>query len=248
MQSKSIKAYSEIFGDDIEVVSYGHYGTALLMFPAFTDDPLVYEKHGTIDAVSDYLESGRGRIFVVRSFNTQIWSSDKYKTPQEKCQKFQDYFSAITEEVIPFLNQSSAGGIPFIACGASIGGFLAANSFFKRPDCFIGLISLSGFFNIGYLTHDYFDDNCYFNSPEHFIPNLPEGNFWLNALREKDRIFLLSGSGENEFPHNTESLSKELTEKNINHTCDIWGNEYGHNFATWNAMLKTILQTKNIIN
>lgn len=244
MKSKDIRVFSEIFGQEIEITSYGYYGTALLMFPAMTDDPLIYEKNGTIDAISDYLENGQGRVFVVRSFNEEIWFSNKYSDPKEKCQKFQDYFTFITEELIPFLNNITGGAMPLIACGASIGGFLAANAYFKRPDCFMGLISLSGFFNIGYLISNYFDDNCYFNSPEHFLPNLAEGNFWLSALREKERVFLFSGSGKNEFPQNTIRLSDILKNKNIRHTCEIRGREYGHNFAAWNEMLKDILQKK----
>ena len=44
---------------------------------------------------------------------------------------------------------------------------------------------------------DFFDDNCYFNSPVHYLPNLSD-EYWLSFLRSKHHVYLMTGTGENE--------------------------------------------------
>ena len=57
--------------------------------------------------------------------------------------------------------------------GASFGAFHAANTLFRRPDLFDGLIGMSGFYDLepDYLK-GYSDDNCYFNNPAWYLRDL----------------------------------------------------------------------------
>lgn len=242
MQKGNISIYSTILNQTLEIPFYGHYGFALVMFPALYDSAYSYEKHGTIDAIQEFISKGKCRAFVIPSFNEEIWFTDKY-TDANKSQKFMDYNNFISDELVPAIYAHCNGPVPIITCGASIGGLLAANSYFRRPDCFLGMISLSGFFNLQYLSKDYYDDNCYFNSPEHYLPNLDD-SFWLSYLLSRHHVYLYSGSGEDEYPHNTRNLSNILNNKGISNNCEIWGKEFGHNFETWNQMLVHILNTK----
>lgn len=242
MEKTTINIYSNNLERNIEVEFYGHYGFALILFPALSDAPSILEENGTIDLISEFITKGKCRIFSIPSLNNEIWFSDKY-SPAEKSKRFMDYNNFISEELVPLIFAKCNGPVPIITCGASIGGLIAANSYFRRPDCFYGMISLSGFFNLQYLSKDYYDDNCYFNSPEHYLPNLND-SFWLSYLLSKHHIYLYSGSGTDEYPHNTVNLSNILTSKGIKHNTEIWGEEYGHNFETWNKMLYHILNTK----
>src|SRR5207302_11390805 len=56
-------------------------------------------------------------------------------------------------------------------CAARLGSYHAANIAFRHPDTVSNLISLSGSFDISDFFDGYYDENIYFNSPFHYLPN-----------------------------------------------------------------------------
>src|SRR5207244_13044059 len=56
-------------------------------------------------------------------------------------------------------------------CGASLAAYHAANIAFRHPDTVSNFISLRGSFDISDFFDGYYDDNIYFNSPFHYLPN-----------------------------------------------------------------------------
>ena len=149
----------------------------------------------------------------------------------------------IIQEVLPAIFGICGGPVPIIACGAALGAYHAANHYFRRPDIFHGLIAMSGTYNIEHFSKEYFDENCYFNSPIHYLPNLND-EYWLSFLKNKHHVYLLSGKGEKEHPENLTHISEILTAKNIPFNSDFWGEEWGHNPNTWAAMMLSLLETK----
>lgn len=229
-------------GREISIESYGHYGFAILMFPAFTDGREEYKKEGLLDAVKPYIEKGKCKVYVVDTANMDSWLHEKI-APEAKSEAHLHYNNFIVEEVVPYIFGDCGGAVPVLTCGASLGAYHAANTYFRRPDIFYGVIAMSGTYNIEYFTKGYFDDNCYFNSPIHYLPNLHD-EYWLSALRSKHHIYLLTGSGDGENPDNSTQLGNILASKDIPHMVDIWGPEWGHNYNTWKLMLANIIETK----
>ena len=45
------------------------------------------------------------------------------------------------------------------------------NLFLKRPDLINGVIAMSGVYDLTEYTKGYFDDQVYYNSPAHYLPN-----------------------------------------------------------------------------
>src|SRR5205085_4813366 len=106
--------------------------------------------------------------------------------------------------------------------GASFGAFHAANTLFRRPDLFDAVIAMSGFYD---LEPDYFkgysDDNCYFNNPAWYLPNMGGGA--LDLLRHHCQIRVMTGQGAYEAPNASRRLSALLDSKEIPHRLDVWG-------------------------
>ncbi len=242
MKKKTYKIESEFLKKNVDVAVYGHYGCAILLFPAAGDDYLEYEKNGFIEAVEEPLTKGKYSIFSIESVNGESWLNDEIP-PEEKSQKHSDFNDFIVKEALPFLFGVCGGPTPIMSAGASIGAYHAANEFFRRPDLFIGTIAISGTFNIQSFTGDYFDKNCYFNSPEHYLPNLDD-KYWLSFLKSSKRIFLVSGSGEGESPDNVRKISEILKDKEIHSNSEIRGEDWGHNWSAWNSIFKDILTSK----
>lgn len=242
MEKSYKRIKSENLDKDMNIAIYGHYGFGLLLFPAYTDSFLENENNGMLNSMKACIEKGKCRVFSIDGIFLESWLSNG-KTPQEKSQRHLEYNNFITDEAIPFIFNECGGPVPIITAGASTGGFIAANTYFRRPDIFYGTIALSGTFNIDHYAKGYFDDNCYFNSPVHYLPNLTE-DYWLTFLESRHHVYLLSGSGEGENPENTVHLHNILKNKNIRHFIDIWGKEWGHNWDTWKQMLGQIINDK----
>src|SRR5437764_6470213 len=184
--------HSPILGQPMPIVSYGHWGHPLLLFPTAAADFLENERFGLIGSVAAALDAGRVRVFSIDSINNQAWM-DRNLPVQEQARRQALYSRYLEEEVVPFIRHTCLSpDIRIATAGASFGAFHAANSLFRRPDLFDGVIAMSGFYDLGpdYL-HGYGDDNCYFNNPASYVPNL-DGHF-LHLLQKACKIHLLTG-------------------------------------------------------
>jgi esterase/lipase superfamily enzyme len=245
MQREIHKWNSENLQKSMEVAVYGHYGYALLMFPTAGADYLEYERFYLIDSIAEFINSGALKVFSINSINNESWLN-KDLDPSERALKHDKYNSYVTDEVIPFIKEHCKGEIPIVTSGASLGAYHAANTFFRRPDLFAGLIAMSGIYDLKYYTDGYFDDTCYFNSPVDYLPNLTDETI-LSSIREKN-IIIASGRGAYEDPGASKLLSDILHSKNIPHWFDLWGDDMAHDWPTWRKMLPYFLDNINIEN
>ena len=109
-------------------------------------------------------------------------------------------------------------------------------------DC-LRVIAMSGVYDLMEYTKGFYDDQVYFNSPQHHIPNL-EDDWHLNHIRKSKHIHILTGSGDYEDPEASRRFSGILNSKGISHELDIWGIEWKHDWPTWRAMLPAYLELK----
>lgn len=233
--------YSPALNKNMEIAVYGHYGPALLLFPSAAADYLEYERFYLIDSIKEEIESGKIKVFAINSINSEAWLNDQIPGRQ-KAIRHQQYNRYIAEEVVPYISAKCGGSLPAIyTSGVSLGALHAVNSFLRRPDLFEGTIGMSGVYDLKSYAKGYFDDDVYFNSPIDYMPNMGQGPT-LEALRRKDKVFLLSGKGEYEDPHASWQLGEILGQKGIPNWVDLWGEEYRHDWPTWRAMLPDVLR------
>lgn len=227
---------------DMEIVAYGHFGTAMLMFPSAAADYLEYERFKLIETIQPFIEASKIKVYSINSINSESWLNDKMH-PREKAIRHQQYNQYIVEEVVPFIYRDCDGPTPIITCGVSLGALHAANSYFRRPDVFDGVIAMSGIYDLKAYSKGYFDEDCYFNSPMDYLPNMDDP-YWLNQLRAKEHVYFVSGKGAYEDPSASVAIGEVLQAKNIPHEVDLWGYEWGHDWPTWRAMLPHYVGSK----
>ncbi|GAB4287638.1 MAG: alpha/beta hydrolase-fold protein [Ignavibacteriaceae bacterium] len=237
------KWYSPNLNKEMELVVYGYYGYALLMFPTAAADYLEYERFQLIDSISYFIEEGKIKAFSINSINRESWLNDQMH-PAHKAIRHQQYNRYVEEEVVPFITNHCKGPLPIINTGASLGAYHAANTLFRRPDLFAGVIAMSGTYDLKKYTNGYYDDNCYFNSPVDYLPNLSDDHV-LNQLRKKS-IVIASGQGPYEDPTSSKGLSDLLNAKGIQHWLDLWGHDMSHDWPTWRQMLPYFLSKINL--
>jgi esterase/lipase superfamily enzyme len=230
--------YSPNLNKEMEIVVYGHYGFALLMFPTAAADFLEYERFKLIDSIGWILGEGKVKAFSINSINNESWLNNNMH-PADKALRHQQYNKYVVEEVVPFIHQHSKGLVPIITTGASLGALHAINNFLRRPDIFSGTIAMSGSYDLKYYSKGYFDENVHFNSPVHYLPGWND-EYMLEKMR-KGKIIIASGQGDYEDPNASKKLSDILHSKGVNHWLDLWGHDIKHEWSTWLRMLPYFL-------
>ncbi len=208
---------SQYYTDNTEIAIYGKCGVSIILFSQSKNDILESEHSGLIELLLPLLRKGKFKIFSVANPCSNIWESDK--SPEEKSELLHNFNMFITSELLPFIFNSCGTPVPIITAGSGKGAFHAANTFFRRPDIFIGTIVVNGTYDLSDITGNYFDDNCYFNSPMHFLPNLTDP-YWMTFLKNRRHIYLSAGQSDLS-ADSTVALSNILAEKNIVHDCNI---------------------------
>lgn len=232
--------YSPSLQKEMPIVSYGHDGFAMLLIPTAAADYLEYERFLLLDILKPYIESGKLRVFSVNSINNESWLN-KEMQGEHKAIRQNQFNEYIYNEVIPFIKQNTSQNTPIITCGASLGALHSMNLFLKRPDLINGVIAMSGVYDLTSYTSGYYDDQVYFNSPNHYLSNLNDDGI-LNQIRSNPHIHLLTGSGSYEDPDGSRNLSGILSSKGIAHDLDVWDDKWTHDWPTWRAMLPVVLE------
>jgi len=236
MERRTTSWYSHNLEMEMPIVAYGHAGPPLLMFPTAAADYLEYERFLLMDAIKHHIEAGRVRAFSVNSVNRYSLLNQE-AAPWVKGELLTRYDRYVTDEVLPLIrSDADDGGARPLTTGASLGAFLAANTYFRHPDLFRGTIAMSGSYDITSYLRGYTDDNIYFNNPVSYLSNLND-DYYLPILRRADAIYILSGQGAYEAPDRSRRLSEVLMQKGIPHTLDLWGHDVNHDWPWWRKML-----------
>ena len=226
----------------MEIVTYGHFGFPLLLFPTAAADYLEYERFHLIGALASSIEAGKVKVFSINSINREAWLNRQVH-PRERAMRQMQYNSYITEEVVPYIWNSLQGRQGIITSGASLGAYHCANQLFRRPDLLDGMIAMSGNYNIRSFTGGYYDENIYFNDPLGYLPKLDD-DYYLPMLRQKQHIHIMSGQGAYEYPEGSRILSRILGSKGIPHELDLWGYDMPHDWPTWREMIHYYVESK----
>jgi len=227
---------------EMPIATYGNYGFALLLVPTAAADYLEYERFQLIEAISHFIDSGKVKVFSINSINNESWMND-HVDPGTKIFRHRQFNHYVYEEVIPFIKTHTSNETPIIICGASFGALHSMNLFLKRPDLLNGVIAMSGVYDLTEYSKGHYDEDVYFNSPQHYMPNLND-HYILEQIRKSHHIHIFSGSGDYEDPAASGRFAKILYDKGINYELDVWGTEWPHDWNTWRYVLPHYLGTR----
>jgi esterase/lipase superfamily enzyme len=227
--------YSPSLNKEMPIVSYGDKGFALLLIPTAAADYLEYERFQLIDVLAPYINSGKVRVFSIDSINEESWLNNKM-VGEHKAIRHNQFNDYIFNEVIPFIKQNTEPDAKIITCGASFGALHSMNLFLKRPDLIDGVLAMSGVYNLSDYSKGFYDEQVYFNSPMHYLPNLEDHEI-LEQIKKSKYIILATGSGDYEDPEASKEFASVLYNKGITYKLDVWGNEWKHDWPTWRSMV-----------
>jgi esterase/lipase superfamily enzyme len=230
--------YSPHIEQNVQLVRWGEIGTPVLLFPTAGGDAEEVERFHLIRVLEPLIDAGRIKVYSTDSVAGKAWISGEHSG--EYCSKLQNVFDAfIYKEVVAAIRKDCrSDDIEVIATGASIGAFNAVASLCRHPDVFKLAIAMSGTFDLSKYLEGRFNQDFYFSSPLHYLPELEGAP--LQAL-QKRLVLLPTGEGDYEDIGESWRLAKVLGAKGVPNRVDPWGPQYHHNWVTWREMLPKYL-------
>lgn len=222
----------------MELLVFGHAGAKVLVFPTREGRFYDYENWGLVHALHHSVEGGHIRLFCVDGVDSESLYCRSIP-PAIRLERHCQYERYILEEVIPFM--LSENGVPhLIVHGCSIGAFHAMNLALRYPSLFCKVVALSGRYDLTRsigpfedLFGGHYDENVYFHTPNHFLPNLSDPGL-LNPMRRMD-ITLAVGE-QDLFLESNRLLSDAFSNKDVAHRLAIWPGE-AHRARYWREMV-----------
>jgi len=231
------KWWSDRLQRDMELLVFGHSGAKVLIFPTRDGRFYEYEKLGLVKCLEDKIEQGHLQLYCLDSIYHESFYCG-WAHPSGRIQRHIAFEEYILNEVLPLMHDKNPHEC-VISHGLSLGAFQAVNIVMRHPHLFKKLVAFSGRYDLTLnvehfsdLFDGFYNDDIYFHTPIHFLPNL--GCQWrLDNLRQMD-IILVIGK-EDPFLQNNEQFSLILQQKNIDHQLLVW-DDRAHSGHYWRKM------------
>ncbi|WP_420149744.1 esterase family protein [Spirosoma sp.] len=236
------KWYSPNLNRDMELLIFGHAGARVLVFPTRRGRFHEYEDIGLVNALTEQLDNGWLQLFCVDSVDRES-IYNRYAAPYDRIRRHGQYEQYILNEVLPFTRLKNPQ--PFmISHGCSLGAYHAVNIALRHPQWFGKIVAFSGRYSLSEpvaefrgLFDDYYDEEIYFHSPNHFLPNLTDDSM-LSHLRRMNIVLTIGV--DDPFVHSNLALSEALWNKNIAHELYMWDGR-AHQASDWQKMVPLYL-------
>jgi len=225
------KWHSHNLDADFELLTFGHSGYPVLLFPTSMGRYYESKDFKMIDSISWFIEEGKIKVYCVDSIDKLSWYN-KHLHPADRVRNHILYDKLLLEEVSTMAREET-GHSKLITAGCSFGGYHAANFAFRHPWLVSHLFSMSGIFDIRGQLDGFYNEDVYFNNPADFIPNDHNPELWNMKI-------VLGTSDRDMCRADNERLSQTLNEKGIGHWLDVRQNA-DHDWPIWRQMLPTYL-------
>ena len=230
------KWFSPRLGREMELLVFGYGGLPVLVFPTSGGRFFEFEDRGMVAALTDRLKSGGLQLFCVDSVDNESWYN-RQVPPRWRIARHVQYEDYLMAEVVPLLRLKNQDP-HLVALGCSFGGYHAANIAFRHPAQFTGLLSMSGAFDLTNFLHGYYDQDCYFNLPTHYLPNLQDP-WYLERFRRN--TYVLATGWDDQCLEQNRTMDRILNEKGIPHKLYVWDSWNSHDWPTWQRMVQQYL-------
>ena len=231
MQEEYIKWYSPNLSMDIDMLTFGHGGYPVLLFP--TSQGRYYENKDfkLIEAIEHYINSGTVKVYCPDGIDGLSFYN-KGVHPAERIRNHIWYDKMLLEELVTRA-QHDTGHHKVITAGCSFGGYHAANFAFRYPWLVSHVFSMSGAFDISGQFDGFYNEDVYFHNPVDYLPNADNPELW--------NMNIVLGTSDQDIcrPYN-EQLSEILNKKGIAHWLDIRPNAV-HDWPIWREMFPDYL-------
>lgn len=227
---------SQALGRPIERLVFGHDGLPVIVFPTSCGRFFEFEDQGMVHALEHKINRGQIQLFCVDSVDSESWYAENVEG-RWRIARHMQYERYIIDELLPHIRWRNWNRHVAMA-GCSFGGFHAASMALRHPDKINAMLSMGGAFDVSRFLHGYYDDDCYYALPTHFLPHLND-HWFLDKMRHNSYV-LATGEHDMCWDEN-ERLAGIMRSKGIPVRLDVWNDKVGHDWPWWRRMLQTYL-------
>ena len=225
------KWYSDHLQHEMETLVFGHAGAPLMVFPTSMGRFFEYEDRGMIGVLAGKIDAGELQVFCPDSIDLESWYN-KGAHPRHRIWRHMCYERYLLHEFLPFIRSKNHSSTLAVT-GCSFGGYHAMNFALRHPDMVTHCVTMSGAYDVHQFLDGYYDEDCYFNCPIDFLPNM--GDDWYLSRYRQMKIVLAAGEWDICLGHNLD-MANLLSSKGISHWLDVWGDHAEHDWPLWLRM------------
>ena len=239
MKEEYFKWYTNYLDRDFEMLVFGHAGYPIILFPTANGNYYENKDSKLIESAAHLIDEGKIKIYCPDGVDADSWYNNSI-SPADRVKTHIGYENVILNDVIEYIKHDT-GDVGIGAAGCSFGAYHAANLAFRHPDLISYLICMGGTYDIKQFINGYYDDNCYFNNPPDYLPNLDDP-WYLDQIK---KMGIIVGTGDQDMCLNDNThLSDILYNKGIKHWLDIRKGA-GHDWQWWREMFPDYLSKIN---
>ncbi|MCB0187032.1 MAG: prolyl oligopeptidase family serine peptidase [Caldilineaceae bacterium] len=183
----------------------------------------------------DFIEQGWFQLYCVDSVDMESFYCS-WAHPAGRIQRHMVYEEYLLHEVVPLIESKNPNRF-FMAHGCSFGAYHAMNIALRHPQLFRRVVALSGKYDMSSFFSGYYDENIYFHTPSHYVPNLYGAQ--LDAVRRLEIILAVGEADPN--IGNNRAFSEALWSKNIWHAYREWAG-WSHDWPYWKEMARQYIR------
>jgi esterase/lipase superfamily enzyme len=228
--------WSHQLGREMPLLTFGHAGPPVVVFPTSMGAFFEYEDRGMVGALADKLDHGALRLICVSTVDDESFYAGGLH-PRARIDRYLAWERYLLEDLVPFARHTS-GWSDLGVTGCSFGAYHAFTMALRHPDVFRSCVAMGGAFDVTRFLDGYYDPDVYLLTPPHFLPGLCDPWF-LDRQRQNKWVLV---TGEHDICRgDTERAAGLLAEKQIPHSLHVWGFGSQHDWPEWMKMAPAYL-------
>jgi esterase/lipase superfamily enzyme len=231
MHRRYEKFYSPAVGRDMEILSFGHYGKPLIIFPnggRFHD----FEDNGMVGSVSHLIDAGKLKLYCPDTLDNESWLRQDIDA-HWRAVRHTAYQDFLMKDLVPAIRMDcQSNNVKIALAGCSLGAYHAANFALKFPHVFDYALCLSGRYDLEKITGLSDSQEVYLSNPLAYITNL-QGEDLEHSRQTHLTLVCGQGAFENYSLEETNRLAALLEQKQISYERDLWGYDAEHHWYWW---------------
>ena len=221
----------------MELLVFGHAGLPVIVFPTSGGRFYEFEDRGMIGALGGRIDGGHLQFYCVDSVDMESWYN-RNVPPRWRIARHVQFEDYLIHEVVPLVRQKNQRPAPGFA-GLQLRR-LSRDQHRAAPSRRLSpaLLSMSGAFDLSNFLNGYYDQDCYFNLPTHYLPNLSDPWFFDHYRRN---TYILATGWDDQCLGQNQNLDRIMSDKGIPHKLYTWDSYNSHDWPTWQRMVQEYL-------
>lgn len=240
MKTSHVTVQSTDLLREMDVVSYGDAGPAVIAFPEGNSSFASWQDGGMVDALAPIIDAGKLRLFCPDSTDLMGWYS-RYAVPEYRLANIEGFFKFVKNDLLPLVNKACGGEQRPVLVGAGMGALNACLLMLRDPELFGGLLALSGTYDARRFVVGDLPEGWEEVSPVDIVEALPQNGKARRVLKGLPIAFVCGQDASEDGIDTQRALQKAFEDRDIEATFEYWGYDVSHSWEWWQREVTEML-------